>query len=116
MVNHKPSDAPPKTAPKHLVIVQLTRAGDIVQTYQAVKEVRTERPDLRLTLLARKHFAVQVAFLFGDVFDQVVTLDAPKLFSGALANSHLLLKETLNSIQKCPVEAIVHLSYCKPSQ
>lgn len=116
MVNANTTNRPPQEASKHIVVVQLTRAGDLVQTLQAVKDVRTEKPDVFITLVARKHYAKSLAFLLETVFDRIVTFDTPKFFSGDLANSHKLIGQLVNDISQRPVDAIINLSYCKPSQ
>ena len=42
---------------KTIAIMQLTRFGDVIQTFQAAKELKKQHPDVRLVLIARKKFA-----------------------------------------------------------
>lgn len=116
MVKADSSMNTPKDAPKHLVLIQLTRAGDIVQTLQAAKEVRQEKPNIILTLVARKHYADTLKFLYEGIFDHVVTIDTPNLFSNSLAEAQKEISNLINRIAKTPVSAVVNLSYCKPSK
>ena len=44
-------------------IIQLTRIGDVIQTFQAAKQLKTENPQVELTLIARKEFAKGLEFL-----------------------------------------------------
>tara|TARA_R110000868_G_scaffold97619_6_gene268601 strand:- start:5935 stop:7623 length:1689 start_codon:yes stop_codon:yes gene_type:complete len=106
----------PKEAPKHLVLLQLTRAGDLVQTLQAAKEVRLERPNIILTLVARKHYADSLRFLLESTFDHIITIDTPALFTSDLDGAHAKIENLIQTISKTPVSAVVNLSYCKPSR
>lgn len=116
MANLDATNRPPQEAPKHLVILQLTRAGDLVQTLQAVREVRNEKPQFKLTLVARKHYAAPLNFLLSTVFDEIVVIDTPQFFSGTLKESQTKIAELIGRICRTPVDAVVNLSYCKPSR
>lgn len=116
MEKAKKSEVPPETAKKHLVIVQLTRAGDLIQTLQAATEVKKEKPNLKLTLIARKHYADSLSFLLNTVFDSVITIDTPKLFSTNLRDSMSEINNLVQRVSSTPISALVNLSYCKPSQ
>lgn len=116
MANLDASNRPPQEASKHLVILQLTRAGDLIQTLQAVREVRAEKPQLKLTLVARKHYANPLNFLLTQVFDEVVVIDTPQFFSSDLKSSHEKISNLIKRVCRTPVDAVVNLSYCKPSR
>ncbi len=112
----KKSEAPPEAARKHLVIIQLTRAGDLVQTLQAASEVKRDKPNIRLTLVARKHYADSLSFLLNQVFDSVVTIDTPKIFSTNLKGSLREIESLTDKVTSHSIDALVNLSFCKPSQ
>ncbi|PIP90994.1 MAG: hypothetical protein COV38_02255 [Bdellovibrionales bacterium CG11_big_fil_rev_8_21_14_0_20_38_13] len=116
MAKNELNIVPPQAASTHLAIVQLTRAGDLVQTLQAASEIKKEKPQIQLTLVARKHYSDSLKFLLETVFDNIVTIDTPKLFSSNLDNAFSELSQTLNLISKTPIDALVNLSFCKPSQ
>tara|TARA_R110000868_G_scaffold55424_6_gene172334 strand:- start:7981 stop:9660 length:1680 start_codon:yes stop_codon:yes gene_type:complete len=107
---------PPKEAPKHLVLIQLTRAGDLVQTLQAAKEIKLERPGIVLTLVARKHYCAGLKFLLESTFDHIVAIDTPALFSADLESAHQAIESITQQVSRIPVNAVVNLSYCKPSR
>ncbi len=116
MANNDQTLRPTREAPKHFVFIQLTRAGDIIQTLNAVKELRIERPHAVLTLVARKHYADSIRFLLDDVFNQVVTIDTPKIFSADLSFAQESVANTIAQITATPVDFLINLSYCKPSR
>ena len=87
MANLDSGSGQPLAAPKHLVVLQLTRAGDLLQTYQALKAVRQDKASLKITLVARKHYANTLKFMLEEVCDQIITIDTPKLFSGNLSQA-----------------------------
>lgn len=107
---------PPQAAPTHLAIIQLTRAGDLVQTLQAASDIKRDKPQVQLTLVARKHYSDSLEFLLKSVFDNIVTIDTPKLFSSNLENAFEELTQTITRITTTPIDALINLSFCKPSQ
>ena len=46
-----------------IAILQLTRIGDLVQTYQATRQFKAENPNTHITLIARRKFATGIHFL-----------------------------------------------------
>ena len=64
-----------KKVTKTFCFIQITRLGDLIQTCQVAKELRAQRPELRLVLVARKQFAAPLEFLLKDLFDKVYNLD-----------------------------------------
>lgn len=116
MANLDSSNGQPLAAPKHLVVLQLTRAGDLLQTYQALEAVRQDKASLKITLVARKHYANTLKFMLEEVCDQIITIDTPKLFSGNLSQAKQQVSELIKNVCKIPVDALVNLSYCKPSR
>lgn len=105
-----------RSSPKHFVIIQLTRAGDLIQTLQAVQELRNERPQAIVTLVARKHYAQTLRFLLDKAFNHIITIDTPTLFSQDLAFAQQTISNTISEIAKTPVDFAINLSYCKPSR
>ncbi|MBL7665489.1 MAG: glycosyltransferase family 9 protein [Bacteriovoracaceae bacterium] len=104
---------------KSLAIIQLTRIGDLIQTFLAAKELNKQYPEVALTLIARKKFAKPLAFLLDEVFDNIIYLDTKDFFAYEGEKS---LKQTMNacrsllkSINDVGIDVVVNLSFCKPS-
>ena len=58
-----PGDNIPENAPKTICLLQLTRIGDILQTYQAAEIFKQQYPHYKLILIARTRFAHPLSFL-----------------------------------------------------
>ena len=58
-----------------ILIVQLTRIGDIIQTYQAASQTLQQRDDVEFHLLCRKAYGKPLDFMLGNVFDKVTYID-----------------------------------------
>ena len=56
---------------KTFTLIQLTRLGDLVQTYQAAKALKEIHPEVNLKLIARKNFAESLHFLLKDTFPSI---------------------------------------------
>ncbi|MCK5882249.1 MAG: glycosyltransferase family 9 protein [Bacteriovoracaceae bacterium] len=104
-------------SPKHICIIQLTRIGDVLQTYQACLTVRNDYPETKLTLVARKQFAAPLKFLLDDVFHSIIYIDEEKILGdhSSLADSIEQLKKLTSEINAVGVDVIVNLSFSKVS-
>jgi putative component of toxin-antitoxin plasmid stabilization module len=69
-----------------LAIVQLTRFGDLIQTAQAVEELRRNHPGYRVILIARSQFAKPLDFVLKKTFDKTYYLDTKKIFANSEIN------------------------------
>ncbi len=102
-----------------LAIVQLTRFGDLIQTAQAVEELRKNHPEYRIVLIARSQFAKPLDFILKKTFDKIYYLDTKKIFE----NSEIAgLKTGLDGINKFlqeisgeTIEVLINLSFSKSS-
>jgi ADP-heptose:LPS heptosyltransferase len=95
-----------KTSMK-ICVVQLTRIGDIIQTYQAAKQLKTENPNIELTLIARKKFSQGLEFLLKDVFTNVIELNTQDFFKSNkddLHKVHTRLHNFIHDIKKFDFE------------
>ena len=106
-------EPPVEPQPKTLAIVQITRIGDLLQTYIAAKSLRTQRPDLRLVLIARKSFAAPLKFLLSEVFDEIFMLDYERLIENAHSLSDIQdnLKEFTGKINNLEIDVLINLSF-----
>jgi ADP-heptose:LPS heptosyltransferase len=106
-----------KTSMK-ICVVQLTRIGDIIQTYQAAKQLKTENPNIELTLIARKKFSQGLEFLLKDVFTNVIELNTQDFFKSNkddLHKVHTRLHNFIHDIKKFDFDLVVNLSFNKSS-
>lgn len=106
----------PLESQKRMVVVQLTRIGDLIQTMSAVKQAKQTLPDLTLTLIARKSFASPIYNILKEVFDEIYLLDMAQILKGSGLKSFLLnQKQFLNLINQNPNDVVVNLTYSKAS-
>ena len=56
-------DHSPETANKEIAILQITRIGDILQTCHAVRLLKINHPEYKVTLIARKQFLQVLIYL-----------------------------------------------------
>jgi ADP-heptose:LPS heptosyltransferase len=65
----------------NIMIVQVTRLGDLIQTYQAARTLKKYYPNVELSLVARRKFAEPLRFLLGRVFSRIYTFETKDFFS-----------------------------------
>lgn len=107
---------PDQAERKTLAILQLTRFGDVIQTYQAALELKEQHPYLRLVLIARKKFSDPLRFLLKAVFDKIYNLDFPEISkSENLAETSKKLSEFVASVSSENINVLVNLSFSKSS-
>lgn len=120
MKANKNSHAPEAVRPVvTLAIVQLTRFGDLIQTAQAVQELKRQHPDYRVVLIARSQFASALDFVLKKTFDKTYLLDTKKIFAQSEING---LKPTLDGLNSFlaevgteKIDVLVNLSFSKSS-
>ncbi len=100
---------------KTFAIIQLTRLGDLVQTYQAASELKALHPEIKLKLIARKNFASSLDFLLNNVFDEVVTLDIESFFASELKSYTDNVNQWLTSPELQGIDVLINLSFCEAS-
>jgi ADP-heptose:LPS heptosyltransferase len=112
--NH-PVEEPKST----LAILQITRFGDLIQTVQAVQELKSSHPNYRLILIARSQFAKPLNFLLEKYFDKVYTIDTQSIFQDHQVNgvgkSLSSLNSFLSDVNAENIDALVNLSFSKSS-
>lgn len=99
-----------------VLIIQLTRIGDLIQTLQAARQLKAEDPELKLSLVARKRFAEGIIFLLETVFDELYLFDTKdffiqKSFSSAKQEVHTFL----NTLRDKHFDMVINLSFSKSS-
>ncbi|MEX0798109.1 MAG: glycosyltransferase family 9 protein [Bacteriovoracaceae bacterium] len=107
-----------KNKPIRMGVIQITRIGDVLQTYQAAKQLKRERPEVELTLIARKKFAKGLGFLLDEVFTNIVYVDVkdfiPSKTSG-LDQARQRVGSFLEEIDNIKLDALINLSFSKSS-
>lgn len=101
-----------------ICIIQLTRIGDLIQTYQAAKQVKNENPNVELTLIARKKFSHGLHFLLSSVFTNIIELNTQDFFKSStddLKKCHTRLHNFVHDIKKYDFDLVVNLSFNKSS-
>ena len=102
----------------NICIIQLTRIGDILQTYQAAKQLKCENPDIKLTLITRRRFSSQLDFLLKETFDNIIEFETKDFFQGEnpnLKDVRIKLHNFVHDIKKLDFNLVVNLSFTKAS-
>lgn len=99
-----------------IAIIQLTRIGDLIQTMQAVRQLKYENEDIEYTLIARKKFASGISFLLETVFDKIHLIDIGELLEDrSFSNGVERLTEVVATINQSSYDISVNLSFNKSS-
>jgi ADP-heptose:LPS heptosyltransferase len=100
------------------VVVQLTRLGDLIQTHQAVTDLKLQHPDVRVKLIARSDFATPLLFLLEKSFDEIILINSDELLQASDDNLEKYL-EGLNGWLDQPqlqgIDVLINLSFCETS-
>ncbi len=75
---------------KNIAIAQLTRIGDVVQTWQAARALKIDHPEARLFLIARKAMAQGLNFLLEGTFEEILYVDVKEI----IPSKNTALKES----------------------
>ena len=114
--NNKSSGDNRQTQEKHICLVQLTRAGDLVQTLMAARQLKEHHPEIKLSLIARSSYASPINFLLEECFDRIYPLNTKNLFSSDDINdSHEYVNQFLEKINSEPIDALINLSFSESS-
>lgn len=102
-----------------LAILQMTRFGDLIQTTQAVEDLRKSHPEYRVILIARSQFAKPLEFYLKRVFTQIYYLDTKKLFENSEVNGLRPSLDAINSflgeLSQESIDVLINLSFSKSS-
>lgn len=99
-----------------ILFIQLTRIGDLIQSAQAVRQFKTENPDISCHILVRTKFAKGIEFLLESVFDKIYYVDTKELLrNGSFSNGIENLKEILTELNTNNYDVSVNYSYNKSS-
>jgi len=100
---------------KTFAIIQLTRFGDLVQTFQAASELKKTHPEIKIKLIARKSFASPLEFLLKTIFDEIIHIDIEQLFSSSLNDYLSHVNTWLNQPALENIDVLINLSFCESS-
>lgn len=100
---------------KTFAIIQLTRFGDLVQTFQAASELKKEHPEINLKLIARKSFASPLNFILKSIFDEIILIDIKQLFSTNIKDYLSCVDSWLEQPALKNIDVLINLSFCEPS-
>lgn len=102
---------------KSIGIIQISRIGDLLQTCQAVSDLKKVHNDTKLILIARKQFALPIEFITKTIFDEVIYLDIDNFceditnFNQMKAKAISFLKEVNNF----SFDLLVNLTFSRTS-
>ena len=99
-----------------MLIIQLTRIGDLIQTMQAVRQFKACQPDVQVDLLARPKFAKGLEFLLEAVFDRIYYINTKEILADSSFQAGITeLKGLLANINQNNYDVSVNLSFNKSS-
>lgn len=101
---------------KSFLIIQLNRIGDIIQTFQACRQLKFENPEIKLHLICRNNFGIALDFLLRDTFDNIFYFERDDILSTRTLNSSLEnASNFFDKINSFNYSASINLSFCKTS-
>ncbi len=103
---------------KKVCIVQLTRVGDILQTYQAARQFKYENPSFSLSLIARRDMAKGLIFLLKDVFDDIFLFETSDFFpigTKTLTSAKESLNTFINEVNEISFDLLLNFSFTSSS-
>ena len=103
---------------KRFGIIQLTRMGDLIQTFQACRDFKAAYQDVGLTLVARKEFAAPLKEILETVFDEVVYLSKAEIFPNGTTELSTYT-DNINKWVSQPrlqnIDVLMNFSFCQTS-
>ncbi len=99
-------------------VIQLTRIGDILQTYVAAKQLKSEHQNLELTLITRRRFSTQLRFLLKEAFDNIIEFETKDFLNKSNINLREAIENThkfVSDVKKNEYDLVVNLSFNKSS-
>lgn len=99
-----------------MAFIQLTRIGDVIQTFMAARQLKAENPNVELTLIARKKFAYGLDFLLSSIFDNIVYFETKDFFSKKdLSTATTNVHNFIHDLNKYEFDIVLNLSFNKSS-
>jgi ADP-heptose:LPS heptosyltransferase len=107
----------PEPSPKRVLFIQLNRLGDLIQTAILATELKLQRPDLRVDLVARSTFSKQLLELLNQKFDNVYQIGMDDFLKekSNLNDSSTKLIETIADINSSQTSILINQSFSKSS-
>lgn len=105
---------------KTISIVQITRIGDLIQTYQMAKMLKEQHPEINLILIARRNFGSLLEYKLYNVFSKIYYVSLKELLTDNINESSLhesleKLDYIVNQINENNICVNINLSYSKSS-
>jgi ADP-heptose:LPS heptosyltransferase len=102
-----------------IAILQTTRFGDLIQTAQAISDLKIQYPHYRIVLIARNQFAKPLEFIFTKLVDKIYYLDTKTIFQDSetkgLTPTLHSLNQFLFQISEETIDVLINLSFSKSS-
>lgn len=96
-------------------ILQLTRIGDVLQTLQATSAFKSQYPNHRMILIARKQYAFGLDFLLRQIFDKIYYLDSSTHFKENLTETKSSIHQFISLINEENIDLLANFSFSKSS-
>lgn len=99
-----------------VAVVQMTRIGDLIQTMQAVRQLKAEKQNIEVVLIARRKFAQGLQFLLETVYDDIILFDTGDFFEKRdFTDAKIKVHNFINDLNKFEFDLVVNLSFSKSS-
>lgn len=104
-----------------ITLIQVTRIGDILQTYQAVKQITKQNPELKFNLIARRQMVAGIRSIISDQFENIYEFEAKDFFYSEndvvdLKTVNGNLSDFIKRISASPIDVLINLSFNKTSE
>ena len=99
---------------KKITVIQTTRIGDILQTLHAMKQLKTENPELEFGLVARKKFASGIIDIINSVCSEVFLIDLKGAVKSGAKDLNKIKQYTTTFVERVnafEAQAVVNLSF-----
>jgi ADP-heptose:LPS heptosyltransferase len=103
---------------KKILVIQLTRIGDLIQTAVACEQFRLENPEKEIQLVCRKSFADGILFVLNKTFSKIHYISDEQHQANSLTTVSDLIKDIdkkIDSLNNESFDLVVNLSFCKTS-
>ena len=103
---------------KSICLVQLSRMGDLVQTYRVSDSLKKYNPELELCLVARKKMASPMKDILAQCFDKIFLLDVENMVE-KVDEGHgqkMNISKILEDMNSNEFNTLVNLSWSKSSE
>lgn len=103
---------------KNILIIQLARSGDLLQTAMAVSMAQMQYPKAKFYLVARENFITPVLEILDKTYEDIITLSSIRNLINEetkLLDIRSHLRDVIKTIDSLEIDAVFNFSFNTPS-